>query len=69
MYKSDANKCVSLCTVQTEKSRSLVCRSFSPLMILCVSSFALAIAFIKNVLQKLDDPIGAPSTRNPSVTS
>ena len=32
--------------MQTEKSRSLVCRSLSPLMILCVSSLALEIAFI-----------------------
>ena len=69
MYGPDAKRCVSLCTVQTEKSRSLVCRSLSPLMILYVSSFALEIAFIKKVLQKLEEPIGAPRTRMPSVTS
>ena len=70
VYRSDAKRCVSLCTVHTEKKRSLVwMRSLSPLMILCVSSLALEMAFIKNVLQKLEEPIGLPSTRSPSVTS
>ena len=55
--------------MQTEKRRNFVCRSLSPLIILCVSSFALEIAFIRKVLQKLEDPMGAPSTRSPSVTS
>ena len=69
VYKSDAKRCVSLCTVQIEKSRSLVCRSLSPLIILHVSTLALEMAFIKKVLQKMEEPIGAPSTRRPSVTS
>ena len=34
-----------------------------------MSSFALEMAFIRKVLQKLEEPIGAPSTRRPSVTS
>ena len=52
-----------LVTVHTENRRSLVWRSLSPLIILCVSSLALEMAFIKKVLQKLEEPIGAPSAR------
>ena len=55
--------------MQTEKRRNFVCRSLSPLIILCVSSFALEMAFIRKVLPNSEEPMGAPSTRNPSVTS
>ena len=55
--------------MQTEKRRNFVCKSLSPLIILWVSSLALEMAFIRKVLQKLEEPMGAPSTRSPSVTS
>ena len=69
MYRSEAKRCVGLCTVHSEKRRSLVLGSLSPFKILCVSSLSLKMAFIKKVLQKLEEPIGDPSTRSPSAVT